>query len=87
MKIFIKARPNAKKEEVKRIDQAEGSFDAKDRDDRITLIVAVREPPADGKANRAIINAVAEYLKIPRSQIHIVSGHTMRNKVLEVDVK
>jgi uncharacterized protein YggU (UPF0235/DUF167 family) len=38
----------------------------------------------DGKANEAVVKAVAESLRVPKSQVRIVSGLLSRTKVLEV---
>lgn len=48
------------------------------------LIVRVTAPPADGEANRAVIDLLAAALHIPRTAIRIVSGATGRNKTLEI---
>ena len=50
------------------------------------LIVAVTAPAVDGKANQAVIKAVAEALEVSRRSIQVASGHTARSKVLAVDV-
>ena len=49
-----------------------------------TLRVHTTTAPTDGKANDAVIRALADYWKIPRSQIKIVRGQTSHNKVVEV---
>ena len=71
MKIFIKAKSNAKEEKVEKIDEQ-------------NYIVFVKEPPVQGKANNAIRNALAVYFKIGSSCIKIVSGHRSRNKIIEI---
>lgn len=48
------------------------------------LIVSVQEPPVDGKANLAVIKALAEYFNVKRSSISLVAGQTSRHKVFEV---
>jgi uncharacterized protein len=53
-------------------------------DDR-QLVVAVNAPPVDGAANDAVLAAVTEALGVRRRQVVLVSGHTARTKVLEVD--
>lgn len=37
--------------------------------------------PTDGKATRAVIAALSDYLKIPKSHIKLVRGTTGRDKV------
>ena len=71
MKIQIKVTPNSKKEEVRQ----EGEI----------LLVKVKEPPKEGKANIAVIKAVAKHFGVSSGAVRIVSGHTSRNKVLEVE--
>jgi uncharacterized protein YggU (UPF0235/DUF167 family) len=48
------------------------------------FIIAVTEPAKEGKANHAVEKAIAEFLKVPRSCVHIVAGQTSRTKVVEV---
>lgn len=42
-------------------------------------------PPVDGKANDECIRFFAELADVPRARIRIVSGHTARLKVIELD--
>jgi hypothetical protein len=72
MKFFVSVKPNAKAEKV----TGEGA----------KLTVAVTAPPREGKANEAVLSALAAHFNIPKSQIHIVSGHTARRKVVEIPV-
>lgn len=44
----------------------------------------VRAAPADGRANEALIELVAEELDAPRSTITLVLGHTSRMKTLHI---
>lgn len=44
------------------------------------LRIRLRAPPADQKANRALVEFLAEALEVPRSQILIERGATDRNK-------
>mgnify|MGYP001587406244 FL=1 len=71
MKIFVKARPSAREEKVEKIDEQ-------------NYVVWVKEPPAQGKANNAIKNALAVYFKTGSSSIKIISGYTSRNKIIEI---
>jgi uncharacterized protein (TIGR00251 family) len=47
--------------------------------------VRLAAPPVDGAANAALIEFVAERLRIAKSRVRIVSGQTSRRKVVEVD--
>lgn len=71
MKIFIKAKPNAKEDRIKKIDDTH-------------FEVFVKEPPVQGRANGAIIKALADFLNIAPSRLSIISGHTSRRKVINV---
>jgi hypothetical protein len=70
MKIKIKAKPNSKEEKIEKISELE-------------YIVSVKEPPVKGLANKAIIEALADYFNIPKYQIRIISGFTSRDKIIE----
>lgn len=48
------------------------------------LEVAVSAPPAEGAANRAVIELLAETLDIPRRDLVIASGHSSRSKIIDV---
>ena len=42
-------------------------------------------PPVDGKANEECIRFFAELASLPRARVRIVTGHTSRVKVIEVE--
>ena len=71
MKIIAKIKPNSRKEEIKKIDDK-------------NFIVAVKEPPIDGKANKAIVKALAGYFNVSSSAVRIVSGHASKQKVIQI---
>ncbi len=71
MKIFVKAKPNAEEESIKKIDG-------------INFVVAVKEPPIKGKANRAIVRALAEYFSVAPSAVQLVSGFSSKQKIFEI---
>jgi uncharacterized protein (TIGR00251 family) len=48
------------------------------------IVVRVSAPPADGKANAAVIGVVAAALGIAPSRLRIVAGGSSRTKTLEV---
>lgn len=72
MKIFVKAKPNAREEKVEKIDEQ-------------NYVVSVKEPPVKGKANQAIRNALAVYFKTSSASVKIVSGFASRNKIIEIN--
>ena len=47
-----------------------------------SLRVYVTAPPEKGRANKAVINLLAKYFDIKKSQIEIVSGHRGQNKTV-----
>jgi len=49
-----------------------------------TLMVKVKEPPREGRANQALIKLLAEHFGVPKSQVRILSGFRNRNKVVEI---
>lgn len=71
MRIFVKAKPGAKKAEVIKIG-----------DDRFE--VSVKEPPVKGLANRAITDLLAGHFGVSSSEVRIVSGLTSRQKIIEI---
>lgn len=49
-----------------------------------SLHIYVKEPPLEGKANLAILKALAEHLKLPKSRIILVKGEKSKQKTFEV---
>ena len=47
--------------------------------------VAVSAPPADGRANEAVVELVSELLRVKRSQVRLARGASSRSKLIEVD--
>ncbi len=70
-RLFVVVTPRAKAERVERLDDTQ-------------LRVAVTEPPWEGRANTAVVGAVARFLGVPISHVRIVRGLTSRRKVVEV---
>ncbi len=71
MKIFVHAKPKSRKEFVEKVDATH-------------LIVAVRDPAVNNRANLAIIDALAEYFGVAPSCVSIVGGQTSKEKVAEI---
>jgi uncharacterized protein (TIGR00251 family) len=46
--------------------------------------IRLAAPPVDGAANAALVEFVAERLKIAKSRVRILTGLTSRRKVVEV---
>ncbi|HEX6860292.1 MAG TPA: DUF167 family protein [Caulobacteraceae bacterium] len=49
------------------------------------LKIRVSAAPVDGEANAALAAFVAKALKLPKSAVKVVAGHTARLKQLEID--
>lgn len=71
MKIQIIAHPNSKKPRI-------------EKDLLDSLHVYVSQPPLEGKANKAVIEALADYFKVKKSQVRIISGEKSKNKIAEI---
>lgn len=71
MRINIKAKPRSREERVEKVDQN-------------IFVVTIKEPPVDGKANAAIEKALANYFAIAKNRVHIISGHSSRQKIVEI---
>ena len=49
--------------------------------------ISLTAPPVDGRANDALVEFLAERLRIPRARISIIGGMTNRMKVLRITGK
>jgi uncharacterized protein len=49
------------------------------------LKAKVKAPPAEGRANRALLDLLAGALGVPRGRLTLVSGEQSRNKRIQVD--
>ncbi len=74
--ISVKAIAGAKKTEV--IDNGINSSGRRD------FKVKVNQPPENGKANQAIIEIIADYFKIKKNDVKIISGELSKNKIIEI---
>lgn len=75
IRITVRAKPGASRNRVG------GSYGPDE-----ALVVAVTARAVDGKANDAVVRAVAEALGCRNADVQLVSGHTARTKVLDVVV-
>ncbi len=71
MHLKIKVHPGSKEEKV--IKKAEDSFE-----------IYVREKPERGLANKAFIEALSLYLKVPPRKIRLIKEARSKNKIFEV---
>ena len=75
LRITVRAKPGASRPRVG------GSYGPDS-----ALVVAVAARAVDGKANEAVVRAVADALECRVADVRLVSGHTARSKVVEIDV-
>jgi uncharacterized protein (TIGR00251 family) len=68
--INVKVIPNAKENEVS--------------EERNRFKVHVTAPAVGGKANRALIEVLAEYFKVKKGDVRIIRGEKSREKIVEI---
>lgn len=49
------------------------------------LLVYVREPALEGKANKAVVELLAKYYDVPKSHVEIVGGHNSKHKIVKIE--
>jgi uncharacterized protein len=49
--------------------------------------ISLTAPPVEGRANEALIEFVADLLRVPRARVNLVGGAASRTKVLRVTGK
>ncbi len=72
MKISVKVKTNARKESVIKAGDA--------------YTVSVTVLPEEGKANEAVIKLLAKHFAVAPSLVRVVSGHTAKQKIVEIIV-
>lgn len=70
----IKVKPNSKQQKIE--EQPDGS-----------LIVHLKSPPVDGKANEELIKLLSEKFDVPKCHITIKSGLSSRQKLVQIDME
>lgn len=71
MKIAVEVKANSKQEAVELIEEN-------------TFRVRVRAPPVDGKANDAVIAALAAHFKVSQSAVLLLRGEKSKKKLFEI---
>jgi uncharacterized protein (TIGR00251 family) len=75
LRFAIRVKPGAKRDAVGGIwDGALGE----------ALVVSVRAPAVDGKANEAVCRVLAEALSVRARDLTVVKGHRARDKLVEL---
>lgn len=73
MKIFVKVKLKTKEERCEKT--GENSFN-----------IFIKAAPIEGRANESIIKILAEYFKVSKSQIKIISGLKSKQKIIEIQM-
>ena len=73
MKIFVRVQPRSSKEEVVKLKENEYK-------------IYMHEPALEGKANKRLIEILAEYFKTKKSSISIISGPRSKKKILNINL-
>ena len=71
MKVLVKVSPNASKDSVEQIDATH-------------YVVRTVEQPIGGRANKAVLELLSEWLKIPKSLMVIKRGERSKQKTIEI---
>lgn len=71
MKISVSVKPNAKREEVQKVDETH-------------FIVRVHAPAREGRANKRVEELLAGYFDIPKMSVWLISGRTSKEKVFGI---
>lgn len=72
MKISIRVKPNSKENQVEETGPNE-------------LLVKVKAPPQENKANQEVMKTLSKYFQVPRSRISIVSGLKSKQKIVKIE--
>lgn len=71
MKISVIVHPNSKHPKIE--------------EDLLKMLhVYVREPPLEDKANKAVIETLAQFFKTKKNKITLLHGEKSKNKVFEI---
>lgn len=73
MKVLrVKVKPNSKQQTIQTAEDG-------------SLIICLKSPPVDGKANEELIKLLSKAFKVPKSSIQIKAGQSSRQKLVEID--
>ena len=71
MKIFVSVKPNARREEVQKVDDAH-------------FVVRANAPAKEGRANKRVEELLAEYFDVPKMSVWLVGGRTSKEKTFDI---
>lgn len=72
MILRVKVKPNSQRQAVHTLEDG-------------SLVVDLKSPPTDGKANAELIKLLAREFQVLRGQIQIKAGHSSRQKLIQID--
>lgn len=72
MRLYVQAKPKSREERVEQLDDTH-------------FIVRVKEAPEGGKANEAIIRALARHLGVAPSRLSLARGSSGKQKAIEFE--
>ena len=72
-KLLVKVKPNARENSLRQFQDG-------------TWIAEVKEPPKNGKANRAMIKVIAKQFTVTKSQVSIKKGKSGRIKLIQLNI-
>ncbi|MFH1593745.1 MAG: DUF167 domain-containing protein [Candidatus Omnitrophota bacterium] len=73
MKLAVRVYPRSSREEVVKLKDG-------------GLKVYMHTPAEGGKANKRLVEMIAEYLVAKKSEVKIIKGRKSRNKIIEIDL-
>lgn len=71
MTIFVKVKPGSKHEKIEQTGEKH-------------FTVSVKAQAHEGKANNAVIEALAKHFDLSKAYVQILSGHMSKDKVIEI---
>ena len=71
MRIYAKVLPRSSRNKIEKISEEEYK-------------VWITAPPVDGKANEALVELLAGYFNVAKSNIMIVGGKTSKTKIVDI---
>lgn len=74
MILTVHTHPNAKKNELEWVDED-------------TVKVRIAAPATEGRANRALVEFLAEHFGVSKSRIRLIRGLATRMKQVEIDAQ
>ena len=68
----VKVKPNSKQQSIQMAEDG-------------SLVITLKSPPMEGKANEELIKLLAKELNVTKSKIQIRSGLSSRQKLIEIE--